>query len=133
EALASGIVQDSVERIVVESTALTPLVLRKDFRFGWCEHAVEAAQHSHGQHDALILWRTIGATQQVGNLPDEVGEIVMVGHRLPHPVWLQHAPGPARDWLRCRAENGLSATPPPRWSDSLRGLPAGGVGRWHQE
>jgi hypothetical protein len=43
EALASGIVQDPVERVGIEPAALTPLVLCEDPRLGRYEHAVEAA------------------------------------------------------------------------------------------
>ena len=96
EALAGGIVQDPVERVVVEPAALAFLVLREDPGLGGGEHPVEAAQHGHGQHDALVLRRTVRAAQQVSDLPDEVGEIVMVGHGLPHPAWLKRALGPTR-------------------------------------
>jgi hypothetical protein len=100
EALTGGIVQDPVERVVVEPAALTPLVLREDSGLGRREHAVEAAQHGHGKHDTLILRRPVRTTQQVGDLPDEVGKIVMVGHRWPHPAWLQRALGLARAGLQ---------------------------------
>jgi hypothetical protein len=103
EALASGIVQDPVERVVVEPAALTPRTLRQDPGLGRREHAVEAAQHGHRQHDALVLRRPVRAAQQVSDLPDEVFEIVIVGHRWPHPAWLQRALGLARVWLRSRA------------------------------
>ena len=75
----------------------------RTFCLGRREHAVEAAQHGHGQHDALVLRRPVRPAQQVGDLPDEVREIVVVGHRLPHPAWLKRGLGPARAWLRSRA------------------------------
>src|SRR5215469_7885419 len=92
EALAGGIVQDPVERVIVEPAALASLVLREDFWLRRREHAVKAAQHGHGQHDTLVLRWPVRAAQQVGDLPDKVGEIVMVRHRLPHPAWLKYTP-----------------------------------------
>ena len=41
EALAGGIVQYPVERVVVESASLTPLVLREDPGLSGSEHTVE--------------------------------------------------------------------------------------------
>ncbi len=63
-----------------ELAALAPLVLRQDLGLGRREHAVEAAQHGHRQHDALVLRRPVRAAQQVGDLPDEVREVVVVRH-----------------------------------------------------
>jgi len=40
------------------------------------QHGIESAQHSERQHDALVLRRTIGTTQQVGYRPDEIGELL---------------------------------------------------------
>ena len=47
---------------------------------GRFQNAIEATQDGHGQHDALALGRTEWATQQVCYLPDEVGELLMIGH-----------------------------------------------------
>ena len=44
------------------------------------EHAVEPAQHRHGQHDPLVLRRPVRAAQQVGDLPDQGREKGVVGH-----------------------------------------------------
>ena len=65
-----------------ELAALAPLVLGQDLGLGRREHAVEAAQHGHGQHDALVLRRAVRAAQQVGDLPDQVREVVVVRHRV---------------------------------------------------
>ena len=70
-----------VERVAFELAALALLVLGQDLRLGRREHAVEAAQHGHRQHDALVLRRAIGTAQQVGDLPDQVREVVVVRHR----------------------------------------------------
>jgi len=43
------------------------------------EHAVETAQHRHGQHDTFVLRRAIWAAQQIRDLPDEIGKLVMIG------------------------------------------------------
>ena len=47
-----------------------------------CQHGIETAQHRERQHHALVLRRAIGAAQQVGDRPDEVGELLEVsgGH-----------------------------------------------------
>ena len=81
EALAGGLVELGVERVAFELAALAPLVLGQDLGLGRREHAVEAAQHGHRQHDALVLRRAIRAAQQVGDLPDQVREVVVVRHR----------------------------------------------------
>jgi hypothetical protein len=103
EALSGSAVQNPVERVVIEPAALSPSMLGEHPGLGGSEHAVEAAQHGHGQHDALILWWPVGSAQQVGDLSDEVGEIVMIGHRVPHSAWLKHALGPARAGFQSRA------------------------------
>ena len=66
--------------------ALTPLVLGEDLGLGRREHAIESAQHGHGQHDALVLRRTIGPAQQIRDLPDQIGELFVVWHRSAVPV-----------------------------------------------
>jgi hypothetical protein len=40
------------------------------------QHGVEAAQHGQRQHHALVLRRAVGAAQQIGDGPDEVGELL---------------------------------------------------------
>ena len=49
-------------------------------RFLMLLHAVEAAKHGHGEHDALVLRRAVWAAQQVGNLPDQVRKVTVIGH-----------------------------------------------------
>jgi len=61
EALAGRLVQQLVERVVVELAAFAPLVLGEDLGFRRREHAVESAQHRHRQHNALVLWRAVRA------------------------------------------------------------------------
>ena len=80
EALAGGLVERCVERLALELAPLPSLVLGQDLRLGRREDAVEAAQHRHGQHDALVLRRPVGAAQQVGDLPDQVREVVVISH-----------------------------------------------------
>ena len=64
---------------------LGALVLGQNLGLGGREHAVEAAQHRHRQHDALVLRRAVRPAQQVGDLPDQVREVVMIRHwRLQH-------------------------------------------------
>ena len=81
EALAGGSVQELVERVVVEPAALALLQFGEDLGLGRGKHAVEPAEHGHGQHDPLVLRRAVRPAEQVGDLPDQVGEVVMVGHR----------------------------------------------------
>ena len=72
-------VQPDVEGLAFESAA-PAVVLGQDFLLARGEHAVEPSEHGHGQHDALVLRRAVGTAQQVGDLPDQVGEVVVVGH-----------------------------------------------------
>jgi hypothetical protein len=44
------------------------------------QDAIEPAEDRQGEHDGLVLRRTVGPTQQVGDLPGEVREIGVVGH-----------------------------------------------------
>ena len=37
---------------------------------GWLQHAVEAPQHDHREHDETVLRRPIWAAQSVGDFPD---------------------------------------------------------------
>ena len=80
EALARSLVEVCVERVAFELAALAFLVFRQDLGFGGRKHAIETAKHGHGQHDALVLRRAVRAAQQVSDLPDQVGEVVVVGH-----------------------------------------------------
>jgi hypothetical protein len=82
EALARDLVQRGVERLARELAALVLLVRGDDLGLGPGEDAVEAPQHRHRQHHALVLRRAVRAAQQVGDLPDEVCEAVVIsGHR----------------------------------------------------
>src|SRR5690606_19800013 len=45
------------------------------------EDAIEAAKDDQRQHDSLILRRPIGAAQQIGDVPDQVGKVSMSGHQ----------------------------------------------------
>ena len=82
----AALLSTRVERVVLELAALALLVLGQDLGLGRREHAVEAAQHGHGQHDALVLRRAVGTAQQVGDLPDQVREVVVVRHRSVHSI-----------------------------------------------
>ncbi len=53
---------------------------RQDLGLGRRQHAVEPAQHGHGQHDPLVLRRPVRPAQQVGDLPDQVRKVVVVRH-----------------------------------------------------
>lgn len=72
EAFASGLVEVSIQGVAFELAALALLILRQDFLLGAVEHAIEAAQHGHREHDALVLGRAVGPAEQVGDLPDQV-------------------------------------------------------------
>ena len=51
------------------------------------QHGVEAAQHGERQHHALVLRRAVGTAQQVGDGPDEVGELLEAGAHGRVPDW----------------------------------------------
>ena len=79
KALARGLVEARVEGRTLE-LVLRALVLGQDLRLGRREDAVKAAQDGYRQHHALVLRRAIRAAQQVGDLPDQVGEVIVVRH-----------------------------------------------------
>ena len=81
EALAGGPVQLQVKRFALDPVTLVPIVFGQDLGLRRGEHAVEPAKHRHGQHDALVLRGPVGAAQQIGDLPDQVREVAVVGHR----------------------------------------------------
>jgi hypothetical protein len=55
------------------------LVLGEHSFLGQSQRAVKTAQHRHRQHDALVLRWPVGAAQQIGHGPDEVGELLEIG------------------------------------------------------
>ena len=77
--LAGGFVQELVEGVVLVFVFVA-LVFAQDFFLGRREHGIKPAQHRHREHDALVLGRTIRAAQQIRDLPDEIGKLVMIGH-----------------------------------------------------
>ena len=81
ETLARDLVEPGVERIALELAPLALVIIGQNPLLGGREHAIEPAQHGHGQHDALVLRRAIRAAQQVSDLPDQVREVVVVRHR----------------------------------------------------
>ncbi len=80
EALASRPVELCIQRIVLELAAPAVVLFQNLFLNGR-QHAVEAAQDSHREHHPLVLRWAVRASQQVGDLPNQVGEIVVVSHR----------------------------------------------------
>jgi hypothetical protein len=77
--LAGGFVQELVEGVVLVFVFVA-FKFAQDFFLRRREHGIKPAQHRHGQHDALVLRRTIRAAQQIRDLPDEIGQLVMIGH-----------------------------------------------------
>ena len=55
-------------------------VLRKHPILGRFKHAVEAAQHDDRQHHQPVLRRTIGAAEQIRDLPDLAGQLIVLGY-----------------------------------------------------
>ena len=80
EAIAGSAIKELVERLVVQFAAFALFEFPQNFFLGRRENGVKPAQHRHGQHDALVLGRTIRAAQQIRDLPDEIGQFVMIGH-----------------------------------------------------
>ena len=81
KALSGGIVQPPVQGFALDSATLAPRVFGQDLGFRRGENAVEPAQHRHGQHDAFVLWGPVRPAQEIGDLPDQVREVVVVRHR----------------------------------------------------
>ena len=80
KSLARRLVQQPVESIIVELAPFALIKIRQYLRLGRRQHTIEAPQHRHRQHDAFILWRSVGTAEQIGDLPDEIGEVVVIGH-----------------------------------------------------
>jgi hypothetical protein len=76
KALARRLVQHLTERVVPVLGSPAPA---QDRGLGRGQDAVEPAQHDHGWHETLVPRRTVGAAQEIGNLPDKIGVVVMVG------------------------------------------------------
>ena len=72
---AGNVVQDRVELLGL--SLLEFLVAFDDRSFGRLEDAIESAQHGHGKHDPLVLRWTIRATAKIGDLPDEVRQVLV--------------------------------------------------------
>lgn len=81
EALTGGLVECGVKGIALKLAALAAFVRGQHLALRGREHAVEPPEHGHGQHDALVLRWAVRAAQQVGDLPDQVGEVIVVRHR----------------------------------------------------
>ena len=79
--LSGGLVQSPFQGFALDPATLAPRVFSQNHGFRRGEHAVEPAQHRHGKHDALVLRGPVRAAQQVGDLPDQVREVVVVSHR----------------------------------------------------
>lgn len=80
ETLSRSLIEHAVEGVILQATF--PFFMRGEYPvFCVCKHAVKTAQHGHGQHHPLVLRWTVRPTQEVGDLPDKIGELVMVGHR----------------------------------------------------
>jgi len=104
ETLPGRLVEIGVERVAFELSALALGVLGQNLGLGGREHAIEPAQHRHRQHDTLVLRWAIWTAKQVGDLPDEVREVVMVGH------WSNRLPwcSASQLWSRFAAPNATS-------------------------
>ena len=64
-----------------------PVKFAQNFFLGRRENGVKPAENRHWQHDALVLGRTIWAAQQISDLPDEIGKLVMIGHKAKLLKW----------------------------------------------
>ena len=79
EALARDLVEHSVQGLALVTVPYLLIPLDHG-GLGRRQDAVEAPKDGQGQHDPLVLRRAIGAAEEVGYLPDEVREVVVVGH-----------------------------------------------------
>ncbi|MBI3178529.1 MAG: GGDEF domain-containing protein, partial [Deltaproteobacteria bacterium] len=82
KSLTGDFVELGVKGIAGELTALGAGEFRKHGWLGCAEHTIEASQYRHGQHHPLVLRRPVGPAKQVCDLPDEVSEGVVIGHRV---------------------------------------------------
>ena len=62
ETLASDSIQEHIQSVAFQ-VVLAPLVLRLNLALRRLQHAVEASQHGHRQHDTLVLRWPIRASQ----------------------------------------------------------------------
>ncbi len=96
--VAAGLLQQERLRVHPGRLALGQLLQHR--RLGGLQHAVEAAQDGEGEDDLAVLGLLVVAAQEVGDGPDEGGE-VRIGHRVDRVVQratgstCKVAPGPA--------------------------------------
>ena len=76
--LAGRLVEDGLD--VLDLPVLQALELCEDGGLGGFEHAVEAAEDRHRQHDVLVLVRPVRPPEEIRHRPDEVGLVVEVVH-----------------------------------------------------
>jgi type I restriction-modification system DNA methylase subunit len=60
-------------RVTLES-----LLLFEHFRLGRFQDAIEPAKHRHRQHDFAVFGRTVGAAEEVRDVPDEADQVIAV-------------------------------------------------------
>ena len=80
EALPGDPVQPRVQGLALDSTGTEPLVFGEHLGLPLGQYAVEAAEHRHGQHHALIMWRPVRAPQEVRDLPNQSRKVGVVRH-----------------------------------------------------
>ena len=103
ESLACCLVEHGVQHCALVS-ALALSMFGENAGFGGRQHTVEATQHRHREHDSLVPGWPVGAAQKVGDLPNQVGNVTMVGHRNGRlPNWGRATIYHAMDRLVCVA------------------------------
>lgn len=66
------------QQVEINAAGLERLVLRAHRLAGRLQHALQTTQHGERQDDAAKLGLLEVATQHVGHVPDEVGEVLLI-------------------------------------------------------
>ncbi len=85
EGVPGGPVEEVGESLVAELVPVA-VVLGEDLGLGRCEDRVEAADHRERQDDAPVLGLLVVAAEQIGDGPDEVGQLRVMFHSPPSGV-----------------------------------------------
>ncbi len=85
ERVTGSAVEEVGERLVMEPVPI-PVVLGEDPGLGGCEYGVEPADDREREDDAAVLGLLVIAAQQIGDGPDEVGQLTVAFHSPPSGV-----------------------------------------------
>ena len=78
--LIDAVISRKRDILGLEAALFELLVLGQHLVLGRLQNAVEPAEYCQRQHDVLVFVGAVGSAQELGDLPDEVGVLVEVGH-----------------------------------------------------